>query len=161
MSTKAISGVGTLMYRWDSTNSTFEEVAEVNSVSFDGFSRETIDVTDLKTASNNNGYRSKITGLRDSGTLSLNVNYTRSDYINKWKSDFEGNDPQTYRIVLPDDEVTFLEFKGFVTELPLDIPMEDKVASDVTIEITDDVYVGNGSASSIGELGSAESSGGF
>jgi predicted secreted protein len=159
MSTAAISGVGALMYRWD--GSMFEEVAEVNSLTFDGFSRETIDVTDLKSASNNNGYRSKITGLRDSGTLSLNVNYTRSDYINKWKSDFESDNARTYRVVLPDDDVTFLEFQGYVTELPLDIPMEEKVASDVTIEITDDVVVGNGSVSSIGELGSAESESGF
>jgi hypothetical protein len=158
MSNAAISGVGAKFYRWNpyassSATADWEEMAEVNSITFDGFTRETIDVTDLKTASTNSGYRSKITGLRDSGTFSFNMNYTRSQYL-KMKEDFESDSNQIYLVVLPDTSRTFLEFEGLLTELPLDIPLEDRINSDITVAIDGNVNVGQG-----GESGA--SSGGF
>lgn len=156
MSNAAITGVGAKFFRWnteDSSAAFWDEEAEINSITFDGFSRETIDVTDLKTASNNNGYRSKITGLRDAGTFSFNMNYTRDQY-EKMKADFESDSNQIYLVVLPDTEETYLEFEGLLTELPLDIPLEDTISSDLTVAIDGKVDIGSG-----GESGA--SSGGF
>ena len=149
MSTDAITGVGAVLYRWDSEPSepVFAAMAEINSITFDGFSRETIDVTDLKTASVNNGYRSKIAGLRDSGTFSFNLNFTHTQY-SEMKEDFESNENQIYAVVLPDDELTYLEFEGLITDLPLDIPLEDRINSDISVAIDGKVDVGEGAGSS-------------
>jgi predicted secreted protein len=155
MSSNAITGVGAKFFRWNTEDSSvgfWDEEAEINSITFDGFSRETIDVTDLKTASNNNGYRSKITGLRDAGTFSLNMNYTREQY-EKMKSDFESDSNQIYLVVLPDAEETYLEFEGLLTELPLDIPLEDRINSDLTIAIDGNVDIGSGGQSGAGSGG--------
>ncbi len=159
MSNAAITGVGARLYRWnpyeDSSGATaqYTEMAEVNSITFDGYSRETIDVTDLKTAADNNGYRSKIAGLRDAGTFSMNINYTNENY-QKMKADFESDLNQIYLVVLPDTEETYFEFEGLLTELPLDIPMEDRINSDITVAIDGRVDDGVG-----GKTGA--SSGGF
>lgn len=157
MSSNAMSGVGAKFYRWNayassSATADWEEMAEVNSITFDGFSRETIDVTDLKTANTNSGYRSKITGLRDSGTFSFNMNYTRSQYL-KMKTDFESDSNQVYLVVLPDTEETYLEFEGLLTDLPLDIPLEDRINSDITVAIDGKVDVGSGGESGAGSGG--------
>ncbi|MFP4019436.1 MAG: phage tail tube protein [Bacteroidales bacterium] len=148
MSSNAISGVGAKFYRWDTSSSVGEwkEQAEVNSITFDGFSRDTIDVTDLKTASTNNGYRSKIAGLRDAGTFSFNMNYTRDQY-EKMLNDFETDSNQIYLVVLPDEDETYLEFEGLITDLPLDIPLEDRINSDITVAIDGNVDIGSGGQS--------------
>lgn len=151
MSSNAITGVGARFYRWD--NIDWTELSEINSITFDGLARETIDVTDLKTAANNNGYRSKIAGLRDSGTFSFNMNYTRSQY-DQMKTDFESDNNQIYLVTLPDADDTYMEFEGLMTDFPLDIPLEDRINSDITVAIDGRIDVGSGGKS-------GASSGGF
>lgn len=144
MSSKAISGVGTRFYRWNGS-SDWVELSEINSFSFDGLSRDTIDVTDLKTAANNDGYRSIITGLRSSGTVSFNMNFTYDKY-DEMKTDFESDNNQIYLLVLPDSRRTYMEFEGLITDLPLDVPMEDRINSDITVAVDGKVDIGSGAA---------------
>lgn len=151
MSSQAITGIGARFYRWDSSDWT--ELSEINSLSFDGLSRDTIDVTDLKTAATNSGYRSIITGLRSSGTVSFNMNYTRSQY-DQMKTDFESDNNQIYLLVLPDADDTYMEFEGLITDFPLDVPLEDRINSDITVAIDGKIDVGSGGKS-------GASSGGF
>jgi len=138
----AIAGVGTKFRRWNSSTSKFEDIAEINSITGPSMSRDTIDVTSLDSTG---GYREFIAGFRDPGTVVLNMNFTRDTY-ELMKADFESDDLQNYEIILPDDEETSLEFEGLVTELPLAIPTDDKVTSDVTIKISGQVVVNSGSA---------------
>jgi len=93
--------------------------------------RDTIDTTTLNTEG---GYRTFITGFRNPGTIALSMNYTRAGY-EALKDDFESDDLQNYRIVLPDDDETVLEFEGIVTEIPLTIP-EGLIAVDTVIQIS-------------------------
>ena len=151
MSSNAITGIGARFYRWD--NSDWNELSEINSFSFDGLSRDTIDVSDLTSVAINSGYRSIITGLRSSGTISFNMNYTRSQY-DQMKIDFDSNDNQIYLLVLPDLDNTYMEFEGLITDLPLEVPMEDRINSDITVAIDGRVDVGSGGKS-------GASSGGF
>jgi len=126
----AISGKGTLFNRWD--GSQWEQIAQINSISGPTMNRETIDVTTLDSEG---GYRKFIGSLRDGGDVSLPMNFTRDTYT-IMKTDFEDDDLQKYQIVLPDSFNTTLEFEGFVTDLPLDIPLDDKVSADITIKIS-------------------------
>jgi len=126
----AFSGLGTIFNRWD--GSQWAAIAEINSISGPSASRETIDVTTLDTVG---GYRKFISGLRDGGDVSLNMNFTKATY-ELMKDDFEDNAVQEYQIVLPDDDGTVLQFEGLVTELPVEIPLDDKVSANITIKVS-------------------------
>jgi predicted secreted protein len=139
----AISGVGTQFRKWNATSGEWEAIAEVNNINGPGMSRDTIDTTALDTEG---GYRTFIAGFRNSGTVTMGMNFTRDGY-EMMKNDFESSNTQNYEIVLPDAEVTSLEFEGLVTELPLTIPTDDKVTVDVTIQISGPVALESGSGS--------------
>jgi len=144
MASNAVAGVGTLFRRW--SGSAWVNIAEINSISGPSMSRDTIDVTSLDSVG---GYREFIGGFRDSGTLQLSMNFSRSTF-GTMKTDFESDTSQNYEIVLPDAENTTLEFVGLVTELPLEITADDKITSSVTLKITGQVTVNSGSGPSPG-----------
>jgi len=129
----AKSGVGVSFQRWAAVGSSgdWEEIAEIRSITGPSMTRDTIDTTTLNTEG---GYRTFITGFRNPGTIALSMNYTRAGY-EALKDDFESDDLQNYRIVLPDDDETVLEFEGIVTEIPLTIP-EGLIAVDTVIQIS-------------------------
>ncbi|MFA5655951.1 MAG: phage tail tube protein [Dysgonamonadaceae bacterium] len=140
----AFSGLGTKFLRWDSSNPTssgdWEVIAEVISISGPTMTREFIDVTSLDSIG---GYREFIAGFRDGGTVTLNMNFTSHTY-GIMKTDFEDKDSQFYEIVLPDEDSTSFEFEGLVTELPLEIPADDRVTANVTIKVVGKVEVNSG-----------------
>lgn len=146
MASNAVAGVGTQFRRWNGSD--WVDIAEINSITGPGMSRDTIDVTSLDSTG---GYREFITGFRNAGTVTLAMNFTRATY-DDMKADFESDALQNYEIFLPDDEATSLEFEGLVTELPLTIPADDKITADVTIQISGQVIVNSGSGSGTGTL---------
>ena len=133
MSSNAFSGIGTIFNRWN--GSEWVAIAEINSISGPSSTRETIDVTTLDSTG---GYREFISNLRDAGDVSLNMNFTAATY-ELMKDDFEDDDVQQYQIVLPDADGTTLEFEGLVTELPIEIPLDDKVSGNITIKVSGQV----------------------
>jgi predicted secreted protein len=137
----AKAGVGTKFRRW--SGAAWVNIAEVNSISGPGMTRETIDVTSLDSTG---GYREFIGGFKDGGTVQLTMNFIRAS-LDTMKTDFESDDQQNYEIVLPDAESTTLEFQGLVTELPLEIPPDDKITMTVSIKISGEVTVNSGSGS--------------
>lgn len=135
----AITGIATKFQRHN--GSEFQDVARVFGLSGPSMSREIIDVT---TYDSIDGYREKIGGLRDGGQITFTLNYRRSTYI-IFKQAFEKDEPEQYRVVLPDEEATTLTFTGLVTELPLTIPEGDRITTEITIEISGKVDDGSGS----------------
>jgi predicted secreted protein len=143
MASNAFSGVGTRFGRWNTTTHAWDYLAEINSITGPTMTRDFIDVTSLDSTG---GYREFITGFRDAGTVSLSMNFTRASY-ELMMGDFEVATVQSYEIVLPDADVTSLEFEGLVTEVPLTIPTDDKVTADVTIKVTGAVTMNSGTGS--------------
>ena len=141
MASNAVAGVGTVFQRW--SGSGWVQLAEINTITGPTMTRDVIDVTSLDST---DGYREFITVFRDAGTVTLSMNFTRATY-EIMKGDFESNTKQNYEIVLPDDEVTSLEFEGLVTECPLTIPPDDKITVEVTIKISAGVTLNSGSGS--------------
>jgi predicted secreted protein len=129
MPSEAISGVGAVFQR------NGVAIAEVNSISGPNRSRDVIDVTSLDSTG---GYREFIGSFRDGGEVSLEMNWTSTGY-GLMLADFESNTLQTYQIVLPDDGNYTLEFSGLVSDLELNVPMDDKITANVTIKISGDV----------------------
>ena len=107
--------------------------------------RDFIDVTSLDSTG---GYREFITGFRDAGTISMNMNFTRDSY-DALKTDFESPTLQNYQIILSDIENSSIEFEGLVTEIPVTIPTDDKISVDCTIKITGQVIIGSGGSTGI------------
>lgn len=134
----AVAGVGTVFSR--DPGSGFVAIAEINSIGGPSMTRETIDVTSLDSTG---GYREFITGFRDAGEVTLSMNFTRATY-ELMKTDFESSTALDYKIALPDDDNTELTFDGLVTNLPLDVPMDDKITADVTIKISGQVTLASG-----------------
>lgn len=132
---EAISGQGTLFKR------NGVAVSEINSITGPGKSRETIDVTKLD---DTDGYRQFIGSLRDPGSITLNMNFTGDGY-DLFNGDFESDDLQQYEVELPTGKK--FSFSGLVTELPLSIPIGDKVTMDVTIKISGPTGAGSSSSS--------------
>lgn len=141
MSSNAFAGVGTLFRRW--SGSAWVNIAEINSITGPGMTRDTIDVTSLDSTG---GYREFIGGFRDGGTVQLAMNFTRAT-LDTMKDDFESSDSQNYEIVLQDVENTTVEFVGLVTELPLEITPDDKVTMTVSIKVSGQVTINSGSGS--------------
>jgi predicted secreted protein len=128
----AITGQGTIFKRNGAA------LSEINSINGPSKTRETIDVTRLE---DEDGYRKFIGGLRNPGTIVLNMNFTRANYL-LLNGDYESDEPQSYQIVLPDDDDTTFTVSGLVTELPLGIPIGDKISVDVTIQLSGKVNHG-------------------
>lgn len=143
MASAAFSGVGTLFRRWNTTLGQWDNIAEVNSISGPTMTKDFIDVTSLDSTG---GYREFITGFRDAGTISLVMNFTWASY-SLMLADFDTNVAQNYEIVLPDGEKTSMEFSGLVTEVPIEVPTDDKVTANVTIKISGQVVFESGSGS--------------
>lgn len=133
--TEAISGIGTQVLRFN--GSEYEQIGEIASVEGPSSTREMIDATHLRTTG---GYRAFISGLRDAGEVSLVMHFTRAGLL-VVKNDFEENDEQLYKIVLPDDDATELSFSGLITGIPLTIPPDDKITLNVTIKVSGRVEV--------------------
>lgn len=144
MASNAFSGVGTKFQVW--TNAAWSNIAEINSITGPSMSRTTIDVTSLDSTG---GYREFITGFRNAGTVSLSMNFTRAT-LDVMKNAFESNTIGNYRIALPDVENTTIEFEGLVTEMPLTVPMDDKVTMTVTIQISGPVETDSGASAVLG-----------
>jgi len=117
------------------TGVTFERnsvaLAEINSISGFNKSRDIIDVTTLDSTG---GYREKIGGFRDGGQMILNMNYTRAGY-DLLNTDFEASSSQTFTLKLVDAGATQYDFSGWVTNIALDVPLDDKVTMSCTIDI--------------------------
>ena len=69
-------------------------------------------------------------------------------------ADFEDDEKQVYKIILPDDKNTTFEFQGLVTELPLGAEIGDKVSADCTIKISGKVEEYDGGSGAPTVLGS-------
>jgi predicted secreted protein len=143
----AVAGKGTEFRRWDPTGGgsvgAWEKIAEVNSISGPSMSRDMIETTSLDTTG---GYRTYIGGFRNPGTIGLSMNFRRDTY-ETMKSDFESDVVKNYEIVLPDADNTSLEFEGLVSELPLEISPDDKITTDITIQISGKPVLNSGSGS--------------
>lgn len=140
----AVSGIGTLFRRWNTDTEEWETIAEIKTIT-NNRTRETMDVTSLDSTG---GYREFIGGLRNAGTVSLEMNFTRAGF-ELLTEDFESDTLKNYEIVLPDSEETSLEFEGLVTEVGLNIAVEDPIGSPVVIQMSGQPTLNSGASSGL------------
>ena len=130
-----VTGVGTKLQRY--VNAAWADVALLFSISGPSITRETIDTT---TFDNTDSFRDFITGLRDGGTLSFEMLFTKAGYA-AMKTDFLLNAAVAYTITLPDVDSTVITFNGLVTGFPLNVPLADTIKISVTIKVVGDITI--------------------
>lgn len=129
MSTNARIAVGTVLNRWDDASSGWEEIVEVTHISWDGISREAIEIANLNTPDE---YVNAIQGMLNANSMTATISYTKAQFI-QLKKDIEHRGTIMYQVVFPDGEG--IEFEGFIMELPLDLATDAQMGGDVVFRI--------------------------
>lgn len=138
------AGMNAELRRWNTSTGEWDKISNINTINGINMSRESHDTSaDLEY-----GYRTSEPGMRDPGSVSFNLNFTRDGY-DTLVSDFEDDDNRNYEIVLPDAENTSREFEGHITELNLTVP-PGKMTIDCTIKVTGEPTIESGSGASPG-----------
>mgnify|MGYP001157582771 CR=1 FL=1 len=118
----------------DLTSST--KVGEVSSVGTLELSANIIEYN-----SYGNTHKQKLVGQKDSGTLSLTVNWVCGDSSQSaLKAKYDSGTAQTFAIKwISGTENAIAEFTGFVSQFSIDTPVEDVVSANIEIAIDGDV----------------------
>ena len=116
----ATNAVGTYLYWTSSTESADQRIAEIRQIDLSNV-RDFIDVTHLDS---DNKYRQNISGLRDPGTISFTLAFTREQY-DMMEEIFDADIKHSFRIELPDEDedgdVSTIEFDAFMNELSVTV----------------------------------------
>jgi len=134
----AINAFGTQFLMGDGDNpEEFTAVAEVADIQGPNFAKEAIEVTHHGSS---NGWRERISGLKDGGEVTLTLNFLPQDPTHDVDtgllSQLYGDDVNNYQIILPDTDATTITFAAIVTAHTLTEPIDDKLSADVTVMIT-------------------------
>ena len=108
------------------------KVAEVSSV---GTLELTANIIEYN--SYGNTHKQKLVGQKDSGTLSLTINWVAGDTSHAaLKAKYDDGQPQTFAIKwISAGENAVAEFTGYVSSFSIDTPVEDVVSANVEIAI--------------------------
>lgn len=133
MATNAAIGYGTAFKRGDGADpEVFAALAEVTAINGFSMSKDTVDATHMTST---NRYREFISGLRDAGEISIEINFDAdSTEIANAFTDFNANVSRNYQIVWAD--TSDFEFAGFCVGLETGAPVDDKMTATLTYKIT-------------------------
>jgi predicted secreted protein len=136
MPSNAFAGKGTQMQiqtsSGESSSAAYTAISEINSITFDGMTRELIEVTSLDSVA---GWREFIAGFRDGGNIAMNMNFTQAGYFDLLDL-FNTDEAENFRLVLSDTSATTFDFAAWVLGLPINIQADDAVKSDVSLKVT-------------------------
>ena len=133
------TGLGTKFQRKDGL--TFEDIAQVVSISPPQLTRETVDVEELAP---DDDFKRKLVGLIDGGEFSVILNFDPEEETQlDLKGDFEAGEKGVYRIWygrpegIYEDESGYCEISGIVTGFAQqEITAGDVMQAEVTIAVT-------------------------
>lgn len=127
------TGLKTKFYREGDTGGTFEEIAQVASITPPQAERETVEVDELDPPGE---VRKKLVGLIDPGEVTVVLNFDPSNQGHlDLEQDFRDGQPRQYRIKLPNGYGW--TFTAIVTAYsPQEISAGDVVQAEVTLTLT-------------------------
>ncbi len=118
------------------TPEVFTSIAEITELEIFNLSRDSIDVTSHDSA---DGYKEKIPGMRDAGSLSIKANWLPTnathDATTGLLSTFNDDLNHNWKIVLPDTLAT-VSMRGHVNEFKADGPIDEQGQLEFSIELT-------------------------
>lgn len=131
MTTDATIGHNTLFQR-DPGTAVYATLAEVLSITPPNLARDTIDATHMLSPDR---YREFISGLRDGGEATIELNFIAGGTAMTFLiADYNNNSSVPYKIVFPN--TVSWSFSAFVTAISPEAPLDDKMTASVTFKIT-------------------------
>lgn len=131
MTTDASIGHNTLFQR-DPGTGTYATLAEVTSVTPPQLARDTVDATHMLSTDR---YREFISGLRDGGEATIELNFIAGGSAMTFLlADFNNNSAVPYKVLFPNSVAW--TFDAFVTGISPESPVDDKMTASVTFKIT-------------------------
>lgn len=119
----------------------FTTIAEITDITPPPLSRDAIDVTNQDTT---NGWREKIPGFRDGGEVTFKCNWLPQNATQNATTgllaSFNDNLLHHWRITLPDN-LTNVNFSGFVSGYEPDLPIEEQGQLSITITVSGQVTI--------------------
>jgi predicted secreted protein len=107
-------------------------IANIFNIGGPSMSRNTIDNTTFDTVG---GFRTFFTGLRDGGTVTFDVIFTKAGYTTLL-GHFNTAAAIAYTLTMPATaDAAVISFSGMVTDMPLTVPLDDKITVSVTIKV--------------------------
>lgn len=128
-----IIGLGTKFQREGATPGTFEDIAQVVSITPPQSEADDVEIEELDPA---DGYKRYLPGLLDAGEVSLTLNFDPANTgHNALLSDHQNRATKNYRIVLPDGYQW--TFSGYVKSFaPQEISAGEVIQAEVTIKVS-------------------------
>jgi len=142
MASSAFWAYGSALQLGDgATSEAFTAIAEITEMLAFDMNRDVIDVTSHNSS---DGYREKMPGLRDAGSLGIKANWLPNnvthDETTGIMASFNTNTLHNWRVVLPGSIAT-AAFSGFVSAIKGDLPLEEQGILEFTVEISGKVTV--------------------
>lgn len=135
MSEKAKPGYGTLVHRGNGASpEAFEVLGEVGDIKGPNLDSEELDGTDQQSLG---GFKEKVQGLRDGGTISFQINWLPETQSHQnLFADYYSGIPHTYRITFKGAGAFRFVCRAFVKSLPVESVIKGKRTSSVTLTVT-------------------------
>jgi len=133
--TSAVLGIGTLLQVGNGGGpEVFTTIPEVKSIDGPNITVDTIDVTHMSSPYN---FREKITGIRNGGEVSFEINYIGSDAIqNGLQTDLEAGTLRNFKMIMNNVAATTFDFAAYVKEFNQSTALEEIATVNVTLEIS-------------------------
>jgi len=114
------------------------KIADIYNIGGPSMSRNAIDNT---TFDNTSKFRTYFTGLRDGGTVTFDVIFTKAGYT-ALLGHFNTDATIAYVLTMPAAaDAAVISFSGMVTDMPLTVPLDDKITVSVTIKVVGAVTI--------------------
>lgn len=118
---------------------TFTTVAEVTGLGGPSEALELIDATHMESPS---GYREYIPSLKDSGEISVDLNFLPADTNQGGlRDDLVARELRNWQLVWTDTGGTTYSFSGYVTAVEPKASIDDKLSASATIKVTGPITV--------------------
>lgn len=129
-----MAGIDAFGTKWSfSTDggTTFTDVADVTNIDALNIKADTQDVSSHDSPDQ---YREKIGGMKDGGSLSMEVNYDPTLHAAILTN--IGGTPIKHKVTLTDADASVVAFDGIINGLQAKAPFDGKLAGTVTIEVS-------------------------
>ena len=140
MTTQAAIGYTSIFELWDASASPpeFVTLGEVTSISPPQFTSDTIDVTHMQSPGRKREY---ILGLISPGEASIEMNFVPGSASDELLRAVQTSGVATPAIITYPNGVTW-SFDALVSGYEVSVPVDDKMAVTVTMQITSDLMTG-------------------
>jgi len=137
MPTLAKAGIGTTFSVGDAASpEVFTAIGEITSITGPARTGETIEVTALDSTG---GYKQTITGLKDGGTVTLELNYINVADQNQMSADLDSGLEKNYQIVWPTSPTRSATFGCVVSGWDQSATPNEALTATVTLTISGQV----------------------